>query len=49
MITAGIPTIKPNKIIQPKSAFKILATATGPKVGEKNACVIAKPANRGIP
>jgi hypothetical protein len=49
MITAGIPTIKPNKITQPKSAFKILATATGPIAGGINACVIAKPANRGIP
>ena len=49
LITAvGIPTINPTKITQPKSAFKISATATGPGVGGIKACVIASPASNGM-
>ena len=47
-IAVGTPTINPTKITQPKSAFKISATATGPGVGGINACVIASPARSGI-
>ncbi len=48
-MAVGIPTINPNKITQPRSAFKISATATGPGVGGMNACVTANPANKGNP
>ena len=43
-----MPTINPKRITQPKSAFKISATATGPGVGGINEWVIAKPANNGM-
>ena len=44
----GTPTINPTKITQPKSAFKMSATATGPGVGGIKACVIASQASNGI-
>ena len=48
IIAVGTAVIKPNNITQPKSAFNISATATGPGVGGIKECVIAKPANKGI-
>ena len=48
-IAVGNPITAPRIITQPKSAPKILATATGPGVGGIKVCVTASPASNGIP